>query len=154
MTQSKISDFFGRVGETSVRRDVVVTGEGRGTDNLSATTCTPGGNGKKRQLVKQHWSNLIVATYSTGSLSKIRTHQVMRELDNKRVSVALIQGIRNPFSGDRNIGDYRLLYEGSGKSAVDMHAGVAIAIRQDLLKNAQINKTPACAHRALLVRIN
>ncbi len=134
MTQSKISDFFGRVGETSVRRDVVVTGEGRGTDHLSATTCTPGGNGKKRQLVKQTWSNLIVATYNTGSLSEIRTHQVMRELGNKRVSVALIQGIRNPFSGDRYIGDYRLFYEGSGESAVDMHAGAIIAIRQDLIK--------------------
>ena len=44
-------------------------------------------------------------------------------------------------------------YEGAGASAVDMHAGVAIAIRQDLIKNAQINKIPACAHRALLGRI-
>ena len=136
MTQSKISDFFGRVGATFVRRDVAVTGEGRGTEHLSATTCTPGGNGKKRQLAKQTWSNLIVATYNTGSPSEIRTHQIMRELGNRHVSVALIHGIRNPFSGDRCIGDYRLFYEGSGESAVDMHAGVVIAIRQDLLKNA------------------
>ena len=153
MTQSKISDFFGRVGETSVTIDAVVSGEGRGTDNLGAMTCTPGGNGKKRQLEKQNWSNFIVATYNTGSLSELRTHQIVRELGNKRVSVALIQGMRNPVSGDRIINEYRLFYEGSGESAVDMHAGVIVAVRQDLLKNARVNKIPACSHRALLVRI-
>ena len=36
MTQSKISVFFGRVGETTASKDLEVTGGRRGTDNSGA----------------------------------------------------------------------------------------------------------------------
>ena len=153
MTQSKISDFFGRVGETTASKGTAVTSDRRGTDNSGATTCTPGGNGKRRRLVRQLWDNVLVATYNTGSLSEIRTHQLMRELNNKGVSIALIQGIRNPFNGDRIVGEYRLYYEGSGESSIDLHAGVIVAIKAKLVEGVKITKVPACSHRALLIRL-
>ena len=74
-------------------------------------------------------------------------------MNNKGVSNALIQGIRNPFRGDRIVGEYRLYYEGSGDSAVDMHAGVIIAIKVNLVEGVRITKIPACSHRALLIRL-
>ncbi len=132
MTQSKISDFFGQRGETQAFKDLVTPGDRRGTDNSGVKHCTPGGNSKRRLAARKLWDNLQVITYNCGSLSELRTHQIMREFQKKGVSVALIQGIRNPFSGERIVGDYKLFYEGSGDSAVDMHAGVIIAIKKHL----------------------
>ena len=67
--------------------------------------------------------------------------------------MALIQGIRNNFSGDRTVGEYRLFYEGSGETNNDMHAGVIVAIKANMIEGCRITKVPACAHRALLIRI-
>jgi hypothetical protein len=153
MTQFKINDVFGRLGETTASKGSAATGDRRGTDNSGATTCTSNGNGKRRRLVRQLWDNVQIATYNTGSLSEIRTHQIMREMDNKGVSIALIQGIRNPFNGDRIVGEYKLYYEGSGDSTVDMHAGVIIAIKAKLVEGVRVTKIPACSHRALLIRL-
>ena len=95
----------------------------------------------------------ICSYFNTGSLSELRTHQIVRELDQKQVSVAMLQGTRNSFVGERLIGNYKLFYEGSGTSNVDMHAGVIVVIHSKLLHGSKVTKIPACSHRALMIRV-
>ena len=134
-------------------KDPAFTGDVRGLSTTSDPRCTPGGRSKRRQSALKIWKHLHTITYNTGSLSELRTHQIIREFEQKQVSIALIQGTRNPFTGERLIGNYKLFYEGSGTSNLDMHAGVMIVIHVKLMQHAKVTKIPACPHRALVVRI-
>ena len=48
---------------------------------------------------------------------------------------------RNNYGGDRTINRYKVFYESNGSDKYDMYAGVAIAIREDLLKTAEFTKS-------------
>ena len=153
MTQSKISSYFSKRGETTASIDQASTGDKRGKKTSEPSLCTPIGKSKRRQQAVEIWQDFKVITYNSGSLSELRAHQIIREFEQEHVSVAIILGTRNPFSGERVVGNFRLYYEGSGESTVDMHAGVIIAVQNKFVTGSRITKLPASSHRSLALRI-
>ena len=112
MQQTRLLDYFSRRGETRVEREIAVQSNARGIEPTSdASICTPGRRSKRRLAACKVWKDLYVITYNTGSLSELRTHQIVSELEKKQVSVAFLQGTRNSFTGERLIGNYKLFYE-------------------------------------------
>ena len=136
-----------------VIKDSAITGNERGHTSSGASSCTPGRGSKRRQAACKVWKQLHIISYNTGSLSELRTHQIIREFEQEHVSGAIILGTRNPFSGERVVGNFRLYYEGSGESTVDMHAGVIIAVQNKFVTGSRITKLPASPHRSLALRI-
>ena len=110
MTQSKISSFFSKRREASANMDLDVTGDRRGNETSSPSLCTPEGKGTRRQAALKLWNSFTVVTFNCGSLSELRTHQIIRELEQHKISAATILGTRNSFAGDRTIGNYRFYY--------------------------------------------
>ena len=154
--QTKLDRFFAHRGESTASIGEVTGAHGRGKPQ-PRTGSTPGENDvshrKHRRVHASLWQNLSVCTFNVGSLSEIRTHQIINQIDKIRIDICMFQGIRNQFSGDRNIGEYKLYYEGAGEGQVDMHAGIIVAIRTALLHQAKVQKIVMVQHRALAVRI-
>jgi len=74
-------------------------------------------------------------------------------LEQHNVSAACILGTRNSFGGERNIGNYKLYYEGAGSSTIEQHAGVIVVIHSKFVSTSKVNKVPAVTHRSLAIRL-
>ena len=69
------------------------------------------------------------------------------------VHIAMLQGTRSKFGGDRTIGEYKIFYEAAGTNKIESYTGLAIVIRTSLLNGAQIKKMSWHEGRILALRV-
>ena len=100
------------------------------------------------------WQNLKIVTYNIESTRGTRLQEVAIEAQEEQVDILICVGTRSNYSGDGQMGKFKVYYEGHGMAGTELMTGICILINKKLITKGTIEKKWVIMNgRILMVRI-